>query len=195
MKELLKKNFAIVLAFVLPILFIAVVALSTYLPSLFISTDYNFIYATCAANTGYYPYNCNNYLQKRYSIVDGKLVVKDVPQEQLFDYPEKPRVVNVEYDSRIFFHDTDKNETKEITLKEAQALTLSGLLTSPDGVTVSSSYESSSGFFLFDGGSSSYGYYLTKGKSKSALNLVNKNERYHYADNFRFIGWVLPGRS
>ncbi len=196
MKEFLKKNFAIVLAFVLPVALIAIVALSTYLPSLFFSTDYNFVYSSCTDGRNYYSYRCDNYLQKRYSVVNNKLVVNDIDSTQDSDNDGIPDI-NENYTARIFLHDTKKNESREITLEEAQTLSLSGLLTSPDRVTVSSYYDRSGGdfFFIFSGGSSSCGYYLTKGKSRSKLNLINRDDRYYYRDSFQFIGWVLPGRN
>lgn len=194
MKEFLKKNFAIVLAFVLPVALIAIIALSTYLPSLFLSTDYNFVYSSCPDGTNNYSY-CNKYLQKRYSVVNGKIVVNSIYPAQDSDKDGIPDI-NENYTARIFLHDTKKNESREITPEEAQTLSLNGLLTSPDGITVSSNYDRGSDFFfLFDGGGSSYGYYLTKGKSRSKLNLINNDDRYYYRDNFQFIGWALPGRN
>lgn len=194
--EFLKKNFAILLAFILPIVLIAVVALSTYLPSLFLSTDYNFVYTACTDGRDYYYYPCDNYLQKRYLVADNKLVVNPIDATQDSD---KNGVldVNEKYTDRIFLHDTKKNESREITLVEAQNLTLNSLLTSPDGVTVSSYYNRSGGdfFFIFGGGHSSYGYYLTKGKSRSKINLINSTDQYYYQNNFQFVGWVLPGRN
>ena len=196
MKEFLKKNFAIVLAFVLPVALISVVALNVYLPSLFLSTDYNFIYSLCTDGTNYYSYRCDNYLQKRYSVVNGKVVVNTIDPAQDSDRDGVPDI-NENYTARIFFHDTKKNESREITLEEAQTLSINGLLTSPDGITVSNYYDRSGGsfFFIFGGGSSSYGYYLTKGKSRSKLNLINRDDQYYYRDNFQFIGWVLPSRN
>jgi hypothetical protein len=193
--EFIKKNFVLLLAFALPILLIAVVALSAYLPALFLSTNYNFVYTACTDGTNYYASNCDNYLQKRYSVSGNKLVVNPIDMTQdsdkngVLDFNEK-------YTDRIFLHDTKKNESREITLEEAQSLTLNGLLTSPDGVTVSSHYNRNGGdfSFVFGGGSSSYGYYLTKGKSRSKINLINNTDRYYYQDNFQFVGWVLPGR-
>ena len=180
MKDFIKKNFAVLLAFALPILLILVVALTTYLPSLFISTNYDFIYISCNdSSSSYYSYNCNGYVQKRlYSVVDDKFVV------------------NEKYTARIFLHDTKKNENKEISLLDVQKLKLSGLLTSPDGVTVSSGYSPTGGcgeFFIFGGcgGSSSYGYYLAKGRSRSKLNLINNSDSYYYNNNFQFLGWVI----
>ncbi len=197
MKEFLKKNFAILLAFILPVALIAIIAVSTYLPSLFLSTSYNFIYSSCTDGTNYYnSYRCDNYLQKRYSVVNNKLVVNAIDPNQDSDGDKIPDI-NENYSARIFLHDTKKNESREITLEEAMTLSLNSLLTSPDGITVSSHYDRNSGgdFFIFGGGSSSYGYYLTKGKSRDKLNLINRDDQYYYRDNFQFIGWVLPGRN
>ncbi len=196
MKEFIKKNFAILLAFILPVVLIIIVALSTYLPSLFLSTNYNFIYSACVDGTSYSYGGCDNYLQKRYVVVNNKLVINTVNPNQDSD-GDKILDINENYTARIFLHDTEKNESREITLEEAQTLSLNSLLTSPDGVTVSSHYDRNNGgdFFFFGGGSSSYGYYLTKGKSRDKLNLINRDDRYYYRDNFQFIGWVLPGRN
>lgn len=196
MQEFIKRNFAILLAFVLPILLIIIVVLSTYLPSLFVSTDYNFIYTSCTDSRNYsFPYYCNDYLQQRHSVVGGKLVVNPVDITRDSNKDEVPDF-GANYTARIFLHDTKKNESREITLEEAQMLTLNSLLTSPDGVTVSSNYSYGGGdFFIFGGGHSSYGYYLTEGKSRSRLNLINNTDRYYYQNNFQFLGWVLPGRN
>ena len=196
MKEFIKRNFAILFAFILPIVLIIVVALSTYLPSLFLSTDYNFVYTSCTDGTNYYySYNCDNYLQKRYSVVNNKFTVNTVDPVQDSDKDKIPDIKE-NYAARIFLHDTKKNESREITLAEAEALMLNSLLTSPDSVTVSSNYNNGGDFFFpFGGNSSSYGYYLMKGRSKSKLNLINSSDRYYYQNNFQFIGWVLPGRN
>ena len=195
MKEFIKRNFAVLLAFILPIALIIIVALSTYLPSLFISTKYNFVYTSCTDGRSYYNYNCDVYLKNRYIVSDGKLVVNPVDATQDLNKNGTPDFKE-QYSDRIFLHDTQKNESREISAAEAQALTLSGLITSPDGVTVSSHYDRNGGdFFLFGGGYSSYGYYLTKGNSRSKINLVNNSDQYYYQNNFQFIGWVLPGRN
>ncbi len=188
MREFLKKNFTLVLAFVLPITLMVIIALSTYLPSFFLSTDYNFVYSVCTDGTNYYSSRCDNYLKKRYSVINNKLVVNDV------DLSDDGRTgIDASYTARLFLHDTKKNESREITIDEAQALTLNNLLTSPDGVTVSGHYERYS--FLFFGSESSHGRYLTKGANKKILNLVNYSGRHYYTNNFQFIGWVLPGRN
>lgn len=194
MKQFLKQNFAILLAFILPLILIVGVALSVYLPSASLSTNYNFVYSSCFGGTEYYSYQCDRYLQNRYSVVNGKIVLNTIDPKQDSD---KNGVldVNETYTARLFLHDTQKNESKEIILKEAQMLTLNNLLTSPDGVTILSHYNQGGDFFIFGRGSSSYGYYLTKGKARVKLELINNSDQYYYQNNFQFLGWVLPGRN
>ncbi len=194
MKEFFKQNLSLVLAFSLPIILIIIVAASTYLPSLYLSTNYNFIYSVCTDGTNYNHYYCNKYLKNRLEVVNGKLVVQDINPTLDSDNDGIPDI-NESYKERIFLHDTAKNESREITIEEARELSLNNLLTSPDGISVSSDYSNGADFlFLFDGGSS-YGYYLMKGNNRSKLNLINSEDRYYYQDNFQFIGWVLPGRN
>jgi len=194
MKSFVKENFAILLAFILPLILIIGVTLSVYLPSASLSTNYNFVYASCFGGTDYYSYQCDKYLQGRYSVVDSKITLNPIDPKQDSD---KNGIldINETYSARLFLHDTQKNESREITLEEGQTLTLNSLLTSPDGVTVSSHYNRSGDFFIFGGGSSSYGYYLTKGKGRDKLELINNSDQYYYQNNFQFIGWVLPGRN
>ena len=190
MNQFIRKNFFVILAFLLPFLLIIGFAASVYLPSAFLSTNYNFLYSLCSINNNY-SYNCNNYLPHYYSVVNGKLVVNQI-DPSLDSDKDGVADVNENYGARIFLHDTKKNESKEITFSEAQSLRLDGLLTSPDGVSVTSDWQGGAEFFPFFDSGSSYGHYLVKGKSKSQLNLINNADRYYYRNNFRFIGWVLP---
>jgi len=191
MKEFIKKNLVLIIAFALPVLLIFFIAISAYLPSFFISTDYNFIYSACTDGSGSNYYRCDDYLKKRYSVVDGKIVMNDIGSSQDTDKDGMPDV-HENFIARIFLHDTQKNESREITIKEAEKFLLSGLLTSPDGVTISNKYEYRTDFFPFFNGRSSYGHYLTKGRSRAKLNLINSGNRYYYQNNFQFIGWLLP---
>lgn len=193
--KFIKQNIVILLAFILPILLIIGVTLSVYLPSLFLSTQYNFVYTSCTDGiSGYDQYNCNNYPQKRYSVINNKIVLNTIDPNLDSDNDKIPDI-NESYTVRIFLHDTEKNESREITFEEAQTLTLNSFLSSPDGVAVTGNYSGDSSFFIFGGSSSSYGYYLTKGNSKDKLNLINSPGQYYPRDNFQFVGWVLPGRN
>ncbi len=195
MKEFLKKNSLIILTFSLPVLLVVLVAMSSLIPSFLLSTQYDFVYATCGDGTYRFNYRCEDYLKNRFSVVNGKLVVSEVAKNQDSD-GDGVLDADENYSARLFLHNTERNETREINLDKAQSFDLDSLLTSPDGVTLSSDYDRGESFFLvFDSGSS-YGYYLTKGGSRSKLHLINSNEdSYYYNDNFKFIGWVLPGRN
>ncbi len=189
MREFLKKNFALVLAFALPVVLIVSIALSTHLPALFLSTKYDFVYTSCTDSTGRYSYRCYDYLQERYSVVNGRIVVTP---NSLVENSDK-NYKNKGYIVRIFLHDTKKNESQEITLEKAQTFLLNKLLTSPDGVTISSDYNRETTFSFLFGSSISYdGYYLTKGKRKKKLNLINSDTLYQ---SFQLLGWVLPDRK
>ena len=189
MKEFFKKNFAVVLAFVLPIVFITIIALSTYLPSR-LPTDYNFLYVSC---TNSKIYLCTNYLSSHYLVINNKLVLGRIEPTQDIDKNGIPDI-DENYAATFFLYDTKKNESRAITLEEAQTLTLDGSLTSPDGVTILNEYHRGGDFFFLFGNKASYGHYLTKGKYKFKLNIVN-NRDYYYQNDFQFIGWVLPGRN
>jgi len=190
MGDFLRHHFAVVLAFALPLALIVIIAISVYIPPLFISTDYNFVYASCG---GVRYYDCDAYLQGRYTIVNNRLVLNEFNPLQDANRDGVPDAKD--YSMRLFLHDTKKNESREIALAEVQTLSLSDLLTSPDGVTVAGKYSGRSrSFFLFFDSSDSYGYYLTKGKVWSKLNLITDGD-YYYQRNFKFVGWVSPGRN
>lgn len=177
------------LAFAFPLLLIIIIAASTYLPSLFLSTDYDFVYATCGNGSGYYEYDCRNFLNDRFAVENGQLTLKPIDPYKDSDRDGTPDM-SESYVTRIFRHNTGANESREITLEEAKALSINGLATSPDGVSVQRGYDRGTDFFIFFNTSSDYGYYLTKGEKRQKLNLVIDDDRYYYRDNFKFIGWV-----
>lgn len=194
MKTFIRENGVLVVAFSLPILLLVVVALSAYLPSAFLSTNYNFVYAACIDDANRWSYRCDPYLQQKYSVVDGQVVANEIDPTQDSDGDDIPDVQEG-YDARLFLYDTLANETREITIEEAAGLQLNELVTSPDGVSVANQYDRGADFFLFYNGGSNYGHYLVKGNAKSKLNVITDNDRYYYGDNFEFLGWVLPGRE
>ena len=173
--EFIKKNIVVILAFMLPILLIIGLAVSVYLPGVFLSTQYDFVYATCGGESNYSK-PCDQFIAQAYKIENGKLV---------------PQIVIDLYNPHLFLYDTKNNESREITLDQARGLELSPLLTSPDGVSVDSGYNRGSEFFPFFDGSSNYGFYLTKGSKHRRLNLLGDNNRYYSDNNFKFIGWII----
>ena len=190
MEEPRNKPILIGVAFLLPLMFIVVVFLSSYVPSIRLSTDYNFVYATCSEGIRPYYYNCGNYLNARYGVENGTLQELPIPPELDSDNDDIPDI-NENYRTRLFIHDTELDESREITLDEVQQLNLRNLITSPDGVAVEWEASGRNGFFLFYSSSSNYGYYLTKGNAHKRLNLINDSERSYYRDDFEFLGWIV----
>jgi hypothetical protein len=189
MIDFIKKNLVVLIAFALPIILILSVTMFLYLPGLFVSTNYNFVYAICSNTNYYYGYECNNLLQQKYSVVNNKLVLNDVPLE--VDVYGNKRPISTAFESRVFLHNTKTNESRELsTAEEMQLFLESDLYTSPDGVTLSRSSSGGEYFFPFGGSSYSTGWYLTKGRNKKKMNLINDTDRYYYQDGLRVLGWV-----
>lgn len=190
MKDSSGKPILIGIAFLLPLFFIAVVFFTSYIPSVRLSTEYDFIYATCSEGNNPYSFNCSNYLNNLYAVNDQELTVEIVPPNLDSDRDLIPDV-DENYRTRLFIHDTDLNESREITLVEAQNFSLRELITSPDDVAVEWQTSRSNGFFLFYDTRSRNGYYLTKGNAKQELNIIGSSERNYYRDDFLFLGWVI----
>ena len=129
MEEPQNKSILIGIAFLLPLMFIAVVFISSYVPSIRLSTDYNFVYATCSQGASPYYYNCSNYLHARYGVENGIIQELPIPPELDSDNDDIPDI-DENYRTRLFIHDTDLDESREITLEEAQQLNLRDLITS-----------------------------------------------------------------
>lgn len=193
MKDFLKENLVIVLAMVLPLALVLTVAVSIYLPSLFLSTNYNFIYAACGDTDYFYYSQCPGSLGYRYYVSDGQLFMRNLPDSDT-DVNKNEVPDYQEVTTRLFLHDTQTNESREITFAETQTLKLDDSLISPDGVSVSGQYDRGTGFFLLFDTGSSFNYYLTRGNAESKLNLVNQNGNY-YRSNIKFIGWVLSSED
>ncbi|PJE50920.1 MAG: hypothetical protein COV29_01410 [Candidatus Yanofskybacteria bacterium CG10_big_fil_rev_8_21_14_0_10_36_16] len=187
MKEFFKKNLTLILAFALPVGLIITVTIISYSPPA--TTEYDFVYSYCTEGINNYPYYCEGYLGKIYSVENDKLSINPVNPKQDSDYNGVPDIQ--QYTPHIFIHDTKNNESREISLEEARSLKLSGFLTSPDGVTITSGYYDRGIFPFYNG--SSYDFYIIKDKKRSKLNLFNQNNLYR--ENFNFIGWVLSNQK
>lgn len=184
------KPILIGIAFLLPLLFIGIVFLTSYIPSMRLSTEYDFVYATCSEGNNVYTHYCGNYLNSLYEIQGQTVAELAVPADLDSDGDDTPDIEE-NYRTRLFLHDTESNVSQEITFEEAQALQLRDLITSPDGVAVEWNNSRSRGFFIFYGSSSSGGYFLTKGNAQKRLELISDTGRYYYRNDFKFLGWVV----
>lgn len=188
MSEFIKKNWVVLVAFLLPVMLILGVTLFLYLPALTVKSDYNFIYATCFDGTYYYGSDCGTLLRQRYTVVNNRIVYNNTPLD--VDVYGNKRPVPLNLETRVFVHNTKTNTSKEISVSELQYSVLaSDLLTSPDGVSISKNSSGGDYFFPFGGSAYSAGWYLTKGSSKKKMNLLNTEDRY-YLDNIMILGWI-----
>ena len=184
-----KNQLLLLVAFVLPLVFVAVVLVISVIPSATLSTDYDFLYATCSDANPPYSYNCRPYLATRFQVENGRLVEKPVPEDLDLDRDNIPDVLE-NYRARMFLHDTETNQSREISQQEAEQLELLDLLTSPDGVAVEWDRYGGDDFFFIFGSRSNYGYYLTRGNAKKQLELINDANRYYYGNDLHFLGWI-----
>lgn len=189
MAEVKKNYLLIVVAFLLPMIFLGVVLIVSVIPSATLSTDYDFLYATCSEGSGPYSYNCRPYLASRFGIDNGRLIERPVPADQDSDRDTIPDVEE-NYRARLFIHDTETNQSREISQQEAEGLQLLDLQTSPDGVAVEWDRSGGDDFFFIFGSRSSYGYYLTKGNARQKVELINDSDRYYYGYDLYFLGWI-----
>lgn len=190
MEEKQKRAILLAVAFLLPLLFIMTVFITSYIPSASLTTNYNFIYATCSEGSSPYSYYCSNYLHNLYEVDNNRLLEQEIPADLDSD-GDGTLDINENYRTRIFMHHTDRNESEEISLIDAQRLNLDERISSPDGVAVEWEFTSGGNFFPFVRYSSNYGYFLTRGSAKQRLNLINDSERTYYRDDFLFLGWII----
>jgi len=161
-----KKNIPLVVALSIPVFMIVVIAISIYLPALFIKPQFDFIYGT-----GRYGY-CNY----RYSVQNGKIVQKEINDEL------QNNVCRNQRDPRLYYYDAQSSASREITFDQARQYTLDSRAKSPDGFEVVRGSRSFDVFFFST--SSYYNRYLKKGAfSRRVLDSS-------YYNDFQFMGWI-----
>ncbi len=163
-----KKNIPLIVALSIPVLMIALIAVSIYLPAMLIKPKFNFVYSV----GGDYCY------QNRYSVKSGKIIENEIKK------PEENNSCRNYREARLFYYDVERNTSREITLDEATKLTVDDSLKSPDGFEIVSGSYSFDIFFF--SGSSYYDKYLKKGAYNRKLNITGPTSYY----DFRFIGWL-----
>lgn len=190
MDESRKRAILLAIAFALPLVFIMVIFVTTFIPATRLSTDYDFVYATCSKNRNAGYYYCNTYMQNLYDVVDGRVTEREVDPDLDSDN-NGVKDIDENYTIRLFLHDTELNVGEEISLIEARRLQLSDEIVSPDGVAVERDYGSGGSFFPFVRVSNRYGWYLSRGSARQRLDLIGDDERNYYRDDVMILGWVL----
>ncbi len=163
-----KKNASLIIALSVPVVMVILVALAIYIPGMFYAPTYDFVYSTSDWNV------------YRLAVVrEGKIVLEEPPYVDEKIPPSDPI---------IFRYDIETNTASEISLEEAEQLTLDGAQFSPDGYEITRG--GNGGIFDIFGPNDSYNTWYIRGRSAGKrLNISNNNDYYY---NFRFVGWILP---
>ncbi|HEY5600980.1 MAG TPA: hypothetical protein VIK81_02715 [Patescibacteria group bacterium] len=162
----LKEKLPLIVGIVLPLLLILYVAVTAYLPSLFVKPKYNFVYAS----DSYYDFDI--------SVIDGRVNI----QPRYTDYANRTYAPK---QPTLFLYDVTSDKSKQLSLPQAQGHILDSSNKSPDGFTVGRQDSDSYSYFpFFFGGSYNRGTYLM-GKG---LNRKITDQNYY---NFKFIGWIV----
>ncbi len=162
-----KKNVPLVIALSIPVLMILLIAVSIYLPVLFVKPGIDFIYS----HGGDY---CS---RDKYSVRDEKIVENAVKENS------KNHGCGYQGEVKLYYYDVQRDTAREITFEEAKNYQLDNHSKSLDGFEVVPGNQSFD--ILFFSGSSYYDKYLKKGAFSRKLNI---GKAYYYS--FKFIGWI-----
>lgn len=164
-----KQNLPLLIGFLIPLSMLAFIAFSIYVPGLFNSPQYDFVYISGDYNTGY----------NRYAVQNSKIIMLPTPTPYYYS--------NQQYiEPQLFLHNSNENKSTPITFDEASKLDLSVSSVSPDGYEIKNG--NTSGGFLF-GYSRDYNkWYIVGNYVSKELKLSTINTNY---SNFKFLGWIL----
>lgn len=165
----IKKNISLILGISIPILMIVFVAAAIYLPGFFIHPQYNFLYST---SSDYYG-------GQEITVENGKLVKVEV---------KRPDGQRIKGEAKLFIYDVTSEQSREVSLGEAQSLEIDPYNKSQDGFEVVHG-NSGDSFLLFGHSSGDYcSRYLSGHNMSRKLELQLGSSSS--CGNFRFIGWV-----
>lgn len=167
-----KQNLPLLIGFAIPILMIVFIAASVYIPGLFSQPKYNFLYAE---NNGFYH-------EKLFSVNNGKLTRNTLPSSTDPYYTPGPI-------PQLYVHNVTTNESKHISLEDAQKLILDQSAESPDGYRIQAGNYGNS-FYPFGSYDRDYNTHYIMGHNVSKkLNVKTIGANYYGQVNF--IGWVI----
>jgi hypothetical protein len=172
-----KKNLPLILGIAIPLLMIAFVAVSVYLPVFLTKPQHDFIYsAGDEYGSGY-----------TYRVESGKLIRTSIPYQPA---EPKSRIPTVTLSMlKFYYYDVSEDTNTEISFEKAQEHGLDENYTSPDGFEIVYGNATRGAFPFFFGGNSDYNTRYIRGHNyakKLNLNLTSQD----YYDEFRFLGWV-----
>jgi hypothetical protein len=175
------KHLPLIIGVSLPVIFIAIISIVIFTPSLFIRPQHNFIYST---DDGTY-YGYNQAYKNTYVVKNGHLSLQELPVQLNSTYTYKA-------DSpTLYVYEVKTNSSHQITFDEAKNYTVDPGPSSPDGYTVKYEYDDSDGIFdLFGSGHDTSGYFIEKNSGRKRLSGLTSGDRYYYQGNLKLVGWI-----
>jgi hypothetical protein len=170
------KNLPLIVGIALPIVFIIVLSVVIFAPTLFVTPTHNFVYST---NGNYYG---DDYYQNTYKVVSGHIVLDPVPPRYATDRQRKDA-------PPLYLYDVKTDSSHQITLAEAGQYTVDPGPSSPDGYTIAYEYGHNGIFEIFGSDNSNNGYFVSKDSKKKKLTGLS-NDRYYGDGAFKLIGWI-----
>ena len=172
------KNIPLFIGIILPIVFILILSVVFFTPSLFIKPQYNFLYST-------YYYDYNNRYSTTYVVENNRLSLSPLPTTA--GVTDTYKGDNLP----LYLYDVKNNSTHQVDWSEAKNFNIDPGPSSPDGYIVKYQYSNDGIFELFGSNGNQNGYVISKGNGSKKLNGLNFNDYRRYnSGNFKFIGWV-----
>lgn len=173
------KNLPLMVGILLPAIFILIVSLIIFIPSLSIKPKYSFIYV---ANEGVYNYDL--FYKNRYVVKDEHITMEKITTT-------KDVIYKIKGESPILYlYDMEKNTSHQITYEEAKKYLLDPGPSSPDGYSVSYRYNNNGIFDMFGLRDNIGEYIVSKGNGSKKLTGIAFNEQNYYGQDITLIGWI-----
>ena len=170
------KHLPVLIGIFLPVIFIVIITIVIFAPSLSIKPEHNFLYI---ADKNYLEYN--QQYQHTYAVRDSLIVLEPItPREDVIQTEESPT---------LYLYDVKKNTSHQISFAEAQNYFLDPGPSSPDGYTIVRDYGHDGIFELMGSNDSNNGYFISKDNGKKKLSGLD-GRRYWHEGNFTLIGWI-----
>jgi hypothetical protein len=174
------KNLPIIIGVALPLVFIVVISIIIFTPTLFVKPGFNFLYTTM---DNYYGYNQG--YKNTYKVVNNHIELEPIPliEEYNKNIPYKAEAPT------IYLYDVTNNSSHEISLEEAKKFFLDPGPSSPDGYSIKYQYGHDGIFELFGSNNNRNGYFIAKDSGAKKLEGL-KSDRYWGSEDLKFIGWI-----
>jgi hypothetical protein len=167
-QKAITRNIPLIVGIAIPLLMIVFVALSIYLPTLFVKPKFDFLYAV----GGFYG--------TQYSVKNGQLIET---------YSEYPKYYTPQTETKLFFYDIKKNESQEISFEQAKKFQLDSNIESPDGFEVVYGRRGEGIFPFFFFSERDYQTVYIQGHNLSKKLNIRLSGAYY--QRFQFLGWVI----